>query len=110
MTLLSHATNTSPPVASIEALIALQAGKLAWLETHKRGLAQNLLPRPGYSQPRLRFPEFREPVQGMTERRKIAACMDSINALIAAQTRKLALLEAHREGLIKHCSAPVRQA
>ena len=38
--------------------IAAQARKLDALKTHKKGLMQQLFPREGETQPRLRFPEF----------------------------------------------------
>jgi type I restriction enzyme, S subunit len=39
-------------------VIAAQARKLDALKTHKKGLMQQLFPREGETQPRLRFPEF----------------------------------------------------
>lgn len=44
---------------SVDELIAAQARKMAALKTHKKGLMQQLFPREGETQPRLRFPEFR---------------------------------------------------
>jgi type I restriction enzyme S subunit len=41
-------------------LIAAEGRKLAALRDHKRGLMQQLFPQPGQTQPRLRFPEFRD--------------------------------------------------
>jgi type I restriction enzyme S subunit len=43
---------------SVDELIAAQARKVAALKTHKQGLMQQLFPRKGETQPRLRFPEF----------------------------------------------------
>ena len=43
---------------SVDELIAAQAQKVATLKTHKKGLMQQLFPREGETQPRLRFPEF----------------------------------------------------
>lgn len=43
---------------SVDGLIAVQARKVDALKTHKRGLMQQLFPREGETQPRLRFPEF----------------------------------------------------
>ncbi len=43
---------------SVDELIAAQARKLDALKTHKKGLMQQLFPREGETQPRLRFPEF----------------------------------------------------
>ena len=38
--------------------MAAQARKVDALKTHKKGLMQQLFPREGETQPRLRFPEF----------------------------------------------------
>lgn len=46
-------------LSSVDELIAAQAQKVDELKTHKKGLMQQLLPREGETQPRLRFPEFR---------------------------------------------------
>ncbi len=43
---------------SVDELIAAEARKLDTLKTHKNGLMQELFPREGETQPRLRFPEF----------------------------------------------------
>ena len=45
-------------LSSVDELIAAQARKVDALKTHKKGLMQQLFPREGESQPRLRFPEF----------------------------------------------------
>ncbi|MCX6926427.1 MAG: restriction endonuclease subunit S, partial [Verrucomicrobia bacterium] len=45
-------------LTSVDGLIAAQARKLDALKTHKKGLMQQLFPREGETQPRLRFPEF----------------------------------------------------
>jgi type I restriction enzyme S subunit len=45
-------------LSSVDDLIAAQAGKVDALKTHKKGLMQQLFPREGETQPRLRFPEF----------------------------------------------------
>jgi type I restriction enzyme S subunit len=42
----------------LDELIAAQARKVDALKTHKKGLMQQLFPREGETQPRLRFPEF----------------------------------------------------
>jgi type I restriction enzyme S subunit len=41
-------------------VIAAQRRKIEALQTYKRGLMQQLFPRPGEALPRLRFPEFRD--------------------------------------------------
>jgi type I restriction enzyme, S subunit len=45
-------------LSSVDDLIAAQARKLDALNTQKKGLMQQLFPREGETQPRLRFPEF----------------------------------------------------
>ena len=46
-------------LSSLDELIAAQAGKVDALKTHKKVLMQQLFPREGETQPRLRLPEFR---------------------------------------------------
>jgi type I restriction enzyme, S subunit len=45
-------------LSSVDELMASQARKVDALKTHKKGLIQQLFPREGETQPRLRFPEF----------------------------------------------------
>lgn len=45
-------------LSSLDELIVAQARKVEALKTHKKGLMQQLFPREGETQPRLRFPEF----------------------------------------------------
>lgn len=45
-------------LSSLDELMAAQARKVDALKTHKKGLMQQLFPREGETQPRLRFPEF----------------------------------------------------
>lgn len=45
-------------LSSLDEQIAAQARKVEALKTHKKGLMQQLFPREGETQPRLRFPEF----------------------------------------------------
>ncbi len=47
-------------LSSLDELIAAQARKVDALKTHKKGLMQQLFPREGETQPRLRFAEFQE--------------------------------------------------
>ena len=47
-------------LSSVAELIAAQARKVDALKTHKKGLMQQLFPREGETQPRLRFPEFQD--------------------------------------------------
>jgi type I restriction enzyme, S subunit len=46
-------------LSSLDEIIAAQARKVDALKTHKKGLMQQLFPREGETQPRLRFPEFK---------------------------------------------------
>lgn len=45
-------------LSSVDELMAAQARKVDALKTHKKGLMQQLFPREGETQPRLRFPQF----------------------------------------------------
>ncbi len=45
-------------LSSVDLSVAAQARKVDALKTHKKGLMQQLFPREGETQPRLRFPEF----------------------------------------------------
>ena len=45
-------------LSSVDELMAAQARKVDTLKNHKKGLMQQLFPREGETQPRLRFPEF----------------------------------------------------
>jgi type I restriction enzyme S subunit len=47
-------------LSSLDELIAAQARKVDALKAHKKGLMQQLFPREGETEPRLRFPEFRD--------------------------------------------------
>lgn len=47
-------------LSSVDELMAAQARKVDALKTHKKGLMQQLFPREGETQPRLRFPEFED--------------------------------------------------
>ena len=57
-------------LSSLDELIAAQARKVDALKTHKKGLMQQLFPREGETQPRLRFPEFRD--AGAWSKRKLS--------------------------------------
>jgi type I restriction enzyme, S subunit len=47
-------------LSSVDELISAQVRKVDALKTHKEGLMKQLFPREGETQPRLRFPEFRD--------------------------------------------------
>jgi type I restriction enzyme, S subunit len=46
-------------LSSVDELMAAQTRKVGALKTHKKGLMQQLFPREGETQPRRRFPEFK---------------------------------------------------
>lgn len=62
---------------SLDELIAAQGRKVEALKTHKKGLMQQLFPREGETQPRLRFPEFEN--AGKWESRTIGDMFNLIN-------------------------------
>ncbi len=63
-------------LSSIDTLIAAQADKLDALKTHKKGLMQQLFPREGETVPRLRFPEFREAGEWVSE--ELSSCLEKV--------------------------------
>lgn len=64
-------------LSSVDELMAAQARKVDVLKTHKKGLMQQLFPREGETQPRLRFPEFQN--AGEWEVRTIGEMFSLIN-------------------------------
>ena len=60
-------------LSSLNELIAAQARKVDALKTHKKGLMQQLFPREGEIQPRLRFPKFQH--TGAWQKQKISALL-----------------------------------
>ena len=64
-------------LSSLDELIAAQARKVDMLKTHKKGLMQQLLPREGETQPRLRFREFQN--SGKWDARTIGDMFHLIN-------------------------------
>jgi type I restriction enzyme S subunit len=63
-------------LSSLDELIAAQARKVDALKTHKKGLMQQLFPREGETQPRLRFPEFRDAGEWTCE--EISNCLEKL--------------------------------
>ena len=70
-------------LSSVDELMAAQARKVDALKTHKKGLMQQLFPREGETQPRLRFPEFqnaeewqRMSIQEIIDKRFIVGHLD----------------------------------
>jgi type I restriction enzyme S subunit len=61
-------------LSSVDELMAAQARKVDALKTHKKGLMQQLFPREGETQPRLRFPEFQN--EGEWEERAFSDLCD----------------------------------
>jgi type I restriction enzyme S subunit len=60
-------------LSTLDELIGAQGRKVAALRTHKKGLMQQLFPREGETQPRLRFPEFQD-AGDWESKRLIALC------------------------------------
>ena len=54
-------------LSSVDELMAAQARKVDALKTHKKGLMQQLFPREGETVPRLRFPEFKNTGEWVTD-------------------------------------------
>ena len=72
-------------LSSLDELIAAQAREVDALKTHKKGLVQQLFPREGQTQPRLRFPEFRD--AGEWEETNLGAYFDPIrNGFVGTAT------------------------
>lgn len=63
-------------LSSLDELITAQARKLNALKIHKKGLMQQLFPREGETQPRLRFPSFRN--EGEWQKRKLSALLTKL--------------------------------
>ena len=81
-------------LSSVDDLIAAQARKLDALKNHKKGLTQQLFPREGETQPRLRFPEFQN--AGEWEEQKLgAACRMQAGKFVSASE----IREQNAEGL-----------
>ena len=76
-------------LSSVDKVIAAQAHKVDVLKTHKKGLMQQLFPREGETQPRLRFPEFQK--DGEWEVKplgKVAENLDNQRVPITSTNRK----------------------
>lgn len=66
-------------LSSVDELIAAQARKLSELKTYKKGLMQQLFPREGETQPRLRFPEFQN--AGEWKEKRLSGMIDLISGM-----------------------------
>lgn len=76
-------------LGSVDKLIAAQAQKVEALKTHKKGLMQQLFPREGETQPRLRFPEFQNAGEwGMKPLGKVAGNLDYKRRPITSSDRE----------------------
>jgi len=54
-------------LSSVDELMAAQARKVDTLKTYKKGLMQQLFPREGETQPRLRFPKFQNAAEWVSD-------------------------------------------
>jgi type I restriction enzyme S subunit len=76
-------------LTSIDELIAAQARKVDALKAHKQGLMQQLFPREGETQPRLRFPEFQNAGEWtMKPLGKVAVNLDNKRRPITSTNRE----------------------
>jgi type I restriction enzyme S subunit len=76
-------------LSSQDELIAAQAQKVEALKTHKKGLMQQLFPRVGETQPRLRFPEFHNaPAWEVRPLGKLSENLDNRRVPITSTERK----------------------
>jgi type I restriction enzyme, S subunit len=73
-TTLAEQQKIAECLSSLDELLAAQARKVDVLKTHKKGLMQQLFPREGETQPRLRFPEFQS--AGEWERKRFSDLCD----------------------------------
>jgi len=76
-------------LSSADELMAAQAWKVDALKTHKKGLMQQLFPREGETQPRLRFPEFQNaPAWEVKPLGRVAENLDNKRVPITSSDRK----------------------
>lgn len=77
-------------LSSVDELIAAQAQKVDALKTHKKALMQQLFPREGETQPRLRFPEFQNaPAWEVKPLGRVAENLDNQRVPITSSDRKV---------------------
>jgi type I restriction enzyme S subunit len=77
-------------LSSLDEIIATQARKVDALKTHKKGLMQQLFPREGETQPRLRFPEFQNAAEWEVKPLgKVAENLDNQRVPITSTDRKV---------------------
>ena len=76
-------------LSSVDEVMAAQARKVDALKTHKKGLMQQLFPREGETQPRLRFPEFQNAGEWEVKTLgKVAENLDNRRVPITSSDRK----------------------
>ena len=76
-------------LSAVDEVIAAQARKVEALKTHKIGLTQQLFPREGETQPRLRFSEFRNDGEWVTDRLgNVCAVLNNRRRPITSSDRK----------------------
>jgi type I restriction enzyme S subunit len=75
-------------LSTVDELIAAQARKLDTLKNHKKGLMQQLFPREGETQPRLRFPEFQN--KGEWSEEKLTEIAKTTIGLVTTMTTSYA--------------------
>lgn len=76
-------------LSSLDELIAAQARKVDALKTQKKGLMQELFPREGDTQPRLRFPEFQDATEwGVEKLGSVAENLDNRRVPITSSDRE----------------------
>lgn len=73
---LSEQHKIADCLSSLDELISAQAHKVDALKTHKQGLMQKLFPCEGETQPRLRFPDFRN--SGEWEETELGQCLEKL--------------------------------
>ena len=102
-------------LSSVDELIAAQARKVDALKTYKKGLMQQLFPRKGETQPRLRFPEFQNAgewvVKKLGEFADVAASGDLDSELFSPIKTKICCYPVYsnaveQEGLYGYYSLP----
>lgn len=86
-------------LSSVDELISAQARKVDELKTHKKGLMQQLFPREGETQPRLRFPEFQN--AGEWEESPLSDFILSLNAGVSVNSGDSRPADKNELGVLK---------
>ena len=89
-------------LSSVDELMAAQARKVDALKTHKNGLMQQLFPREGETQPRLRFPEFQN--AGEWEESPLSDFIHSLDAGVSVNSGDGRPAEKKEFGVLKTSS------